>query len=284
MKLAETFFRRSNPNPSEFPDFQNLFMNPLKIILALILGLNLAGCSKIFETDMDVQARQALNDLMEIQESFYQKNQRYARNLLEIEKYNLKYHTGIVYLEIESASQDEYRAISLPAESTTARVFAYDSGRGGFYEMGQEEVSEYVLGALNHIRKQQREINIIDFFSGTLVIMLSGLGIITARRQKGKYASAVLWPYFICLFPLSGALAAQNHMNEDIFINPILYGGVIAVFFLAAVCIIWNLSIFAKVQKYSNPDHLLTLIICAVIISLVSGALLMDTYLTYLAS
>ncbi|MBT7177946.1 MAG: hypothetical protein HN907_00260, partial [Nitrospina sp.] len=59
----------------------------------------LSSCGQIFEVDADVQSRQALFDLMEIQEKFYQENKRYATRLGEIEKYNLKYHTGIVYLE-----------------------------------------------------------------------------------------------------------------------------------------------------------------------------------------
>ena len=85
-----------------------------------------------------MQARQALLDLVKIQEKFYQENKRYATGHAEIEKYNLKYHSGIVYLEIESAGKDTFRAVSLPAESTTARVFAYDSDQGGFYEMEEE--------------------------------------------------------------------------------------------------------------------------------------------------
>ena len=38
----------------------------------------LNSCSQIFEVDADVQARQALLDLMKIQEKFYQENKRYA--------------------------------------------------------------------------------------------------------------------------------------------------------------------------------------------------------------
>ena len=117
-------------------------MNPkLQSLLCTALLLLLTSCSNVFELDSDVQARQALFDLMNIQDQFYQENNRYAGKLLEIEKYNFKYHTGIVYMEIERADKDGYRAISLPAESTTARVFAFDTNEGGFYEMQDEEVS-----------------------------------------------------------------------------------------------------------------------------------------------
>ena len=86
--------------------------------------------------------------------NFYQENKRYTGNLAEIEKYNLTYDTGIVYMEIEKADKDGYRAISLPAESTTARVFSFDTEQGGFYEMQDDEVARYVLGALRQIREE----------------------------------------------------------------------------------------------------------------------------------
>lgn len=249
-----------------------------------MIGLSLAGCSLIFENDRDVQARQAIYDLMAIQETFYQKNQRYARSLAEIEQYNLKYHTGIVYMEIESASKDGYRAVSLPAESTTARVFSFDSERGGFYEMEYEEVSKYVLGALNHIRKKQGEINIIDFFSATLVVILSALGFVTARRNKGKYARLVIGSYILCLLSLSWTLAMESHMEKDIFISSIIIEGTLTAFILAAISLILSFVSFGKLLKSENSEMLLNLIICAVIISLCSGGLLLKSYLTYLAS
>ncbi|MFQ5715949.1 MAG: hypothetical protein ACE5GQ_02480, partial [Nitrospinales bacterium] len=98
-------------------------------LLALVCILSLSACAPVFETQADVQARQALRDLVEVQEAFYRDNQRYARNLQEMEKYHLNYHKGTVYMEIEFARKDRYRAISLPAESTTARVFAYDTDK-----------------------------------------------------------------------------------------------------------------------------------------------------------
>ena len=196
----------------------------MKNLLILSTLIILTGCKPIFETDRDIQARQALFDLMKIQETFHGENQRYARNLVEIEKYNLKYHTGIVYLEIEKASKDGYRAISLPAESTTARVFSFDSDKGGFYEMDEDEVSNYVLGALNHIRKKNMDLRMIDFLSGGLTVLLVGLGITTLIRYKGK-GQSVLWPYFLCLMPLVLAMVTQNHMNDEIVVDSVLLVG-----------------------------------------------------------
>ena len=132
-------------------------MNKLfRLFFILFFLFFLTSCSNIFELNSDVLARQALFDLMKIQEKFYQENKRFAGKLDEIKKYHFKYDTGIVYMEIETADKDGYRAISLPAESTTARVFAFDTKQGGFYEMQDDEVARYVLGALRQIREEKR--------------------------------------------------------------------------------------------------------------------------------
>ena len=160
----------------------------IKIFLFAI-GFSLVACTHIFENNSDVQARQALLDLIEIQEKYHKEHGRYAKDLIEAGKYGLKYHSGIVYLEIQYAEKDEYRAISLPAESVTARVFAYESKRGGFYEM-DEEVPEYVLGALNFIRNEQRQKNTTDILSAFLVVTLVLFGIKSLLREKtGKFRS-----------------------------------------------------------------------------------------------
>ena len=53
--------------------------------LALLFFLN--SCSNLFELNSDVLARQALFDLMKIQEKFYQENKRFTGKLAEINKY-----------------------------------------------------------------------------------------------------------------------------------------------------------------------------------------------------
>ena len=126
------------------------------LLWLIIIAFCASGCTRIFENSHDAQARKALQDLMAIQDQFHKENKRYAKNLLEIEKYNLKYHNGIVYLEIESAGKNKYRAISLPAESTTARVFAYDTSRGGYYEMDDEEVGKVCPGCLEPYPQRTR--------------------------------------------------------------------------------------------------------------------------------
>ena len=176
----------------------------------------LTSCSNIFELDSDVQARQALFDLMEAQDKFYQDNNKYAGKLFEIEKYNFKYHTGIVYMEIEQANKDGYRAISLPAESTSARVFAFDSKQGGFYEMDDVEVSRYVLGALRQIREERRKENLSDF---TAWIMMAGMVLLGLRfisRYKKSDNNLLLGTYLLSLLPLAWSIAVLGKMDKNI--------------------------------------------------------------------
>ncbi len=181
-----------------------------------------SGCGQLFEHDSDVQAKKALQDLMVIQEAFHKENKRYAKNLVEIEKYKLEYHGGIVYLEIQSANEKAYRAISLPAESITARVFAYDTGKGGYYEMEEEEVSEYVLGALNFIRKQQHEQKLITIASSVMLIILIVLGIRIAMRFMREKNRSAFGAFFLSLFPLAWGTQLLSFMNPDVHISSTL--------------------------------------------------------------
>ena len=105
------------------------FFSEKKLLLLLTFITFIVSCASIFEHNYDVMARQALFDLMRAQETYHAKHNKYANNLGQFSNQDLKYHTGIVYLEIQSAGKDEYRAISLPAESTTARVFIYDTSK-----------------------------------------------------------------------------------------------------------------------------------------------------------
>lgn len=257
----------------------HFFKRPL--LWLIIIAVSASGCTRIFEYDQDSQARKALQDLMAIQEKFHEQNKRYAKNLLEIEKYNLKYHTGIVYLEIESAGKDKYRAISLPAESITARVFAYDTGKGGFYEMGDEEVGKYVLGALNHIRKKEKEKNMVDYMSGAMLALIFGFGVrMFARFKEGR--TAWVWaPYFLCLLPLAFSVATLNHMNEDVALSSkltLLFG---TGFGLSVCCLILAGFGLTRIPRRGEFEILKGIAMCTILISLFNGIILAQTYYTY---
>ena len=194
-------------------------VNFAKLLLLSLAAIFFSGCGQLFEHDSDVQANKALQDLMVIQEAFHKENKRYAKNLAEIEKYKLEYHGGIVYLEIQSANEKAYRAIALPAESITARVFAFDTGKGGYYEMEEEEVSEYVLGALNFIRKQQHEQKLITIASSVMLIILIVLGIRIAIRFMGEKNRSAFGAFFLSLFPLTWGTQLLSFMNLDVHIS-----------------------------------------------------------------
>lgn len=246
-----------------------------------ILLIFLCACSPIFETSADFQARKALQDLMNIQEAYHKEKNRYARNLAEIDKYNLKYHTGIVYLEIESAGKDKYRAIALPAESTTARVFAYDTDQGGFYEMDELEVSRYVLGALNHIRSEQAKQRRNDYFLFGLIAILLILGVRFMIRFGDKNHLPLFAAYFLSLASLIWPVSLLSHMAPDIVISR----AILVTTASALTGAVFSLLIIGwwlgwKKRKETSPS-LLGLLGTSIIIALLDGVVLVNIGLNY---
>ncbi len=257
-------------------------MNKLsRTLLSASLLFFLTSCSNIFELDSDVQARQALFDLMKIQEQFYQENKRYAGKLAEIEKYNFKYHTGIVYMEIEKADKDGYRAISLPAESTTARVFAFDTEQGGFYEMQDDEVSRYVLGALRQIREEKRKEDISDLTAWVMMGAMVFLGLRFISRFKNKENGSLLGAYFFCLVPLAWSIAVLGKMDKNIvFSNQISQLTWASIIFALGSLILGSKWMLKKKEEPPAPS-LLSLVICTLLIAAISGGVMVHTLITY---
>ena len=236
-----------------------------KILFLFIFLFSVTSCATIFENNYDVMARQALFDLMKAQESYRAKHGKYSNGLSQLSSHNLKYHTGIVYLEIHAASKSEYRAISLPAESTTARVFIYDTSKGGYYEADEVEVSKYVLGALNFIRsekeKQKTNILLASILLGTLVI----LGFRFVSRYKGRGNNNVLISYFVSLPALGWAVAILNNVNSDI----VLAFSWIAIA-VSLLCIFIALRWLKNRNPLTTPTPVLGLAGCSFFISLIS--------------
>ncbi len=228
----------------------------------------LTSCGQIFEVDADVQARQALRDLMKIQDKFYQENQRYATGHAEIKKYNLKYHSGIVYLEIESAGKDKYRAVSLPAESTTARVFAYDSDRGGFYEMAEDEVSRYVLGALRHIREEKHKKDLNELTGWILMGGMAFLGLRFFARHRSPENNTAIWAYILCLPAMGWTVALLGNMEADVVFTSTIAQATWAGMAMALLALALGSSWLMKSTPPSAP--LISLLVCTLLISLLS--------------
>ncbi len=251
------------------------------LFITLLLLVFTASCAQFFEADEDVQARKALTDLMGIQETFYAENQRYARNFTELEKYNLKYHTGLVYMEIQSADHEQYRAISLPAESTTARVFAYDTEQGGFYEMEDLEVSQYVLGALNHIRLEQRNKSISDFAFFVLLVFILVLGIRFHTRHKESENRPLFVAFYLSLIPLGWSFSVLNYLESKIVFSPTLAGITGGGLVLAVLGILIS-GWWSKSRPVMNtPSSLWSLLGMTVFISLFSGGVMIYAFMEY---
>jgi len=261
-------------------DFMKKFNIPF-LFFSLLLLIFTTSCAQFFEASEDIQARKALTDLMEIQEAFYAENQRYARNLTEIEKYNLKYHSGIVYMEIQSADKDQYRAISLPAESTTARVFAFDTVKGGFYEMEDLEVSQYVLGALNHIRLEQRNKTISDFAFFVLLAFIFILGIRFHICHQETKNLPVFVAFYLSLIPLGWSFSVLNYLESKIVFSPtltVISGGALILAVAGILITVW----WGKSKSVlTTPSALWSLLGMTVFISLFSGGVMIYTFMEY---
>ena len=257
-------------------------MNKLfRLFFILFLLFFLTSCSNIFELNSDVLARQALFDLMKIQEKFYQENKRFSGKLDEIKKYHFKYDTGIVYMEIEKADKDGYRAISLPAESTTARVFAFDTKQGGFYEMQDDEVARYVLGALRQIREEKRKKNLSDLTAWIMMGAMVFVGLRFISRYKTKENVSLLSAYFSCLFSLGWSIAILGKMDKNIvFSNQVSYF-TWAGLMLAVVSLILGFKWMLRKKEESSPPSLLSLVICTLLIATISGGVMVHTLVTY---
>ena len=257
-------------------------MKPLIQLLAYsFLFVFLNSCGHIFEVDADVQARQALLDLIEIQKKFYQENKRYATGFSEIGKYNLKYHSGIVYLEIESAGKDKYRAISLPAESTTARVFAFDTDQGGFYEMEADEVSRYVLGALRHIRDQNHKKDINELIAWILIGGMGFLGLRFYSRYQSQENNPTIWAYILCLPPLGWSVALLGNMDADVVFTSSIAQSTWACLGIALLVLGLGSIWLKKNITLPPPAPLLSLVACTLVISLLSAGVMVYMLKTF---
>ncbi|PIQ97025.1 MAG: hypothetical protein COV67_06360 [Nitrospinae bacterium CG11_big_fil_rev_8_21_14_0_20_56_8] len=248
-----------------------------RFLPAFALLLFCTACTHIFETDADVQARKALHDLAHIQEQFFKENGRYAQNLVEIAKHNLKYHSGVVYLEIESAGKDGYRAVALPAESTTARVFAFDTAKGGFYEMDEEEVSSYVLGALNFIRGELGKKNVNDLISCFFLGILLVFGFRFWSRFQDPQFHPAFWAYFASMIPMGWSLAVLNYLEPDI----VLSGTITGMNLISAILSLGGLAFVIRWlsrHQQALPSPLIGLASCSLTLYLIGGTVMVYVF------
>jgi len=256
-----------------------------KYFFALLgAALLTSGCDIFFEHNSDIKAQKALKKLIKVQQKFYKENKAYARHISAIEdakKYDIEFNKGIVYMEIERVYDEGYRAVSLPAESTTARVFAFDTKKSGFYEMKDAEVSRYVLGALKHIRKEQHIKSIIDFSSIILLTVLIIFGLRSYFKNRDEKKSGIYLTYFLSIFPLAWSLGILNHMDKNIHLSLLLNCGVFGSLSLAVFCLLSCILGFKKLLQRSEIVSLLSLYISISIISVFSLSIIGHTLITF---
>ena len=184
-------------------------------------------------------------------------------------------------MEIEKANKDGYRAISLPAESTSARVFAFDSNQGGFYEMDDVEVSRYVLGALRQIREERRKENLSDFTAWVMMGGMVFLGLRFISKYKNAENNPLLGAYLFCLFPLAWSITVLGKMNKNIVFSSQVSLLTWASLFLALVSFaLGSKWVFRKKGEPPQPS-LLSLVACTILITMISSGVMVYTLITY---
>ncbi len=254
------------------------------LIILIATTLFTSGCGNVFEHNSDVQARDALKKLIKAQELFFKDNGSYARHISAIEdakKYDLKYHKGVVYMEVESIYDKGYRAVSLPAESTTARVFAFDTKQGGYYEMDDAEVSRYVLGALKYIRKEQRYKTMTDLSSVILSTVLIVFGVKSYLKKREEKQTGIYLSFFASIFPLAWSLGILNHMDKDTNLSWLVHFGVFGSLAIAIFCLLSCMRGFKLLFQSSNAASVLGLYISMSITSILSLGVVGHTLFTY---
>jgi 4-amino-4-deoxy-L-arabinose transferase-like glycosyltransferase len=261
-----------------------IFERVKHLIILLTAILFTSGCGNIFEHNSDVQAREALQKLIKAQELFFKENESYARHISVIEdakKYDIEYHKGVVYMEVETIYDKGYRAIALPAESTTARVFAFDTKQGGFYEMKDAEVSRYVLGALKHIRKEESHKNITDFSSIILSTVLVIFGLKSYLKSREEKQTGIYLSFFTSIFPLAWSLGTLNHLDKDTTLSWLVHFGIFGSLAIAIFCLLSCIRSFKFLFQTPNTASVMGLYISMVITTTFSLGVIGHTLFTY---
>jgi hypothetical protein len=114
--------------------------------------------------------------------------------------------------------------------------------------------------------------------------MLMGLfwfGIRMFTRYKESGTGWVWWPYFLCLAPLSLAVAVLNHMDRNIFLSAELLLLMATGFGVAILCLTLASIGMTKIPAKGEHPILQGLAICTISISLFTGVILAQSYFTY---
>ncbi|MEW6324181.1 MAG: hypothetical protein AB1515_02220 [Nitrospirota bacterium] len=204
-----------------------------------------AEAMELFETSQDRAAQADLRRLAEAEHRHWTDHGAYAVSFADLGPEPFE-PAKDVYVQVEVADDKNFRAIAMPRNSTTARVFALvgTEGRQRIIELDDEEVSAYVLGALKPIKRDQAlKSTLAAFFTlGWLGLVVYGV----IMHGRGGRWSATL-PYFFGLVPLYVTLILSTYVDEHTYIGPLVIGmagagalaGLLSVFF--GVRTLWRL-------------------------------------------
>jgi hypothetical protein len=203
-------------------------------LLAVGLGLSLlavptpAQASQLFETRGDRSAQADLERLAEAENRYWTEHQTYVEAFDQLGPPAFKATKGI-YLQVEIANRSHFRAVAMPRESHTARVFALeaDNGLGLVTEMEGKEVSTYVLGALKTIRSAEQLKRSLAAFStlGLIGLLIYGM-LIHRKGVPGQWRASA--PYFLGLVPLYVTLILSTFVDEHTYVGPLIIGMAVA--------------------------------------------------------
>lgn len=212
----------------------HLFPSIWKPLLVVSLGLWLihstasAQAAPLFETRGDRAAQADLRRLAEAENRYWTQHHTYIVAFSDLGPTPFE-ATEDIYVQVETADGTHFRAIAMPRESHTARVFALEAkaGRATVKELNDDEVSNYVFGALRKIRSAERLQWFLASFSTLGLIGLLIYGIIIHRKgAPGQWRASA--PYFLGLIPLYVTLILSTFVDENTYAGPLVLGMAVA--------------------------------------------------------
>jgi len=201
-----------------------------KPLLAISLGLWLAHgtapaqASPLFETRADRAAQADLRRLAEAENRYWTDHHTYTVAFADLGPTPFE-ATKEIYVQVETADRSHFRAIAMPRESHTARVFALEAkeGQATVKELNDNEVSTYVLGALRKIKSaEQLKLSLAAFATlGLIGLLIYGI-IIHRKGAPGQWQASA--PYFLGLIPLYVTLILSTFVDEHTYVGPLVLG------------------------------------------------------------
>ncbi len=210
---------------------RNDVMTGTRIVSAMMMGLLLlpiagaltaASAAPLFETQDDRAAQDDLRRLGNAEQRYWTDHGTYIIAFQELSPAPFE-PTPTVYVQVEHADAKSFRAVAMPRSSTTARVFVLEAkdGHGTVIELGDDQATDYILGALKKIRADQMTKLTLAMVMTLAVLGLLIYGIILHRKiGAGRWMASP--PYFLGLIPLYVTLILSTYVDAHTYIGPLV--------------------------------------------------------------